>query len=455
MLAGGAIEKSTSGMVPRRRSLPELAARKPSLDEKPRPRKIAKNPPLPDLPDLALSRRTGLATAGGFTTSSADRELPDLARCGGTGLSTAGGVIALSETLPDLALRRGIGLATAGGFTASSADRTLPGLAFCRGTRLATAGGFTASSADRTLPDLALGRGTDLATAGGFTAPSAQRPDERHTVVLSTGVRVDVSQSFCELHNPAVLRKTLPAWMVVVRPVADRVEPEDVAEHFCPPRLLPHCQKHGLKGKQSIDQLLGHDLMVREVQERCARHLVLAQVQYLLTCPPCTLFSSLMASNWTRISLARKMSRVREGFELFQFAYYTCHLQRLGGRFYVLEHPYRSQGFVQDAIKSLQEPPNPGRVAVFDQCMFGLVSPRGVPVQKRTKLLTNCESIYTMFHGVYCAGAHEHDVCQGSQQGQRVSVHCQRYPPQMMVAIAQAIANSKAKPAKQHKRTQA
>ena len=292
------------------------------------------------------------------------------------------------------------------------------------------------------LPDLALCRGTGLSTAVGFT--SGNRTDERHTVVLSTGVEVDVSQSFCDLHNPAVLQKKLPPWMVAISHDADRVEPEDVAEHFCPPRLLPHCQKHGLTGKQSIDQLLGHDLMLRKVQEMCARHLVRAQVQYLLTCPPCTLFSSLMASNWTRMSLARKMSRVREGFELFQFAYYTCHLQRLGGRSYVLEHPCRSQGFVQDAIKSLQEPPNPGKVAVFDQCMFGLVSPRGLPVQKRTRLVTNCKNIFERFHGVYCNGAHEHDVCHGSQLGQRVSVHCQRYPPLMMVAIAHAIANDRA-----------
>jgi hypothetical protein len=291
------------------------------------------------------------------------------------------------------------------------------------------------------LPDLALCRGTG-STAVGFT--SGNRKDEKHIVVLSTGVEVDVSQSFCDLHGPAVLQKKLPPWMVAISHIADRVEPEDVAEHFCPPRLLPHCQKHGLTGKQSIDQLLGHDLMLRRVQEMCARHLVRAQVQYLLTCPPCTLFSSLMASNWTRMSLARKMSRVREGFELFQFAYYTCHLQRLGGRSYVLEHPSRSQGLLQDAIKSLQEPPNPGKVAVFDQCMFGLVSPRGLPVQKRTKLVTNCEKIFETFHGVYCDGAHEHDVCQGSQLGQRVSVHCQRYPPLMMVAIAQAIANDRA-----------
>ena len=80
-----------------------------------------------------------------------------------------------------------------------------------------------------------------------------------------------------------------------------------------------------------------------------------------------------------------------------------------------------------------------GHFCTFDQCRFGLLSPAGQPVRKRTILYTNCRAIIDKFDGVYCTQDHTHDTIQGSQNGKKVSAHCAIYPPALCKALAEAV----------------
>lgn len=74
---------------------------------------------------------------------------------------------------------------------------------------------------------------------------------------------------------------------------------------------------------------------------------------------------------------------------------------------------------------------------VFDMCLFGLRSPNGVPIQKRTCFLTNSLHVYRRFNGQFCKGHHsKHERIQGSQEGIRLSTWCQYYPKELCEAIA-------------------
>ena len=72
----------------------------------------------------------------------------------------------------------------------------------------------------------------------------------------------------------------------------------------------------------------------------------------------------------------------------------------------------------------------------FDQCRFGLKAPNGQPIQKPTRLLSNMPSIAQAFNGAKCMCTVPHVQVQGSMYGRRLSTWAQRYPPDMVAALA-------------------
>ena len=81
-------------------------------------------------------------------------------------------------------------------------------------------------------------------------------------------------------------------------------------------------------------------------------------------------------------------------------------------------------------------------IATFDQCCFGLKSPSGKAMQKRTKLLTNMRSLYDALNGNFCQGLHEHEPIQGSENGIRRSQHAQTYPDGLVNTICEVVLKS-------------
>ena len=85
----------------------------------------------------------------------------------------------------------------------------------------------------------------------------------------------------------------------------------------------------------------------------------------------------------------------------------------------------------------------PARVALFDQCVFGLRSKGDrIAMKKTARFLTNMPQVRTVF--VYlrrCDKSHIHCSIQGSEGGEKRSVWAQRYPAAMcdeLVASFQA-----------------
>ena len=79
-------------------------------------------------------------------------------------------------------------------------------------------------------------------------------------------------------------------------------------------------------------------------------------------------------------------------------------------------------------------------VATFDQCQFGLTSPvNKIPMQKRTKILTNCKKIHAALDGVLCDHSHQHQPIQGAEGGVKRSQFAQCYPDPLVHTLCKAM----------------
>ena len=77
---------------------------------------------------------------------------------------------------------------------------------------------------------------------------------------------------------------------------------------------------------------------------------------------------------------------------------------------------------------------------MFDQCRFGLVSKEsGMPMRKKTAILTNCPAVYRAFHNQMCNCLCEHPVVQGEDGGEKRSAFAAKYPSDMVQAVAEAV----------------
>lgn len=102
---------------------------------------------------------------------------------------------------------------------------------------------------------------------------------------------------------------------------------------------------------------------------------------------------------------------------------------------------FKSLCIAATEVKSVEAHPTV-RVAMFDQCQFGLVSPQGRPMQKRTKVLTNSVEIFESLNGKFCCKTHQHEQIQGSEDGIKRSQWAQVYPDAMVTTICEAVLRS-------------
>ena len=72
-------------------------------------------------------------------------------------------------------------------------------------------------------------------------------------------------------------------------------------EIFCPQRVGPLVRERGYRSSKSIDLKTGWDLNDDNVQRQLFIDLVRERPYFVLLSPPCTYFSNLMFSNWSRM----------------------------------------------------------------------------------------------------------------------------------------------------------
>ena len=241
-------------------------------------------------------------------------------------------------------------------------------------------------------------------------------------VFLSTGRVVDVQQPLAKVLCPDLLTSVKPDFLVPLTKQA-----RNHASSIDASQILAICCVT-VPGTMALDLKTGWDLLQPQVRRRAYQ--LLRSAGFLLASPPCTLYSCLMYSNWGRMSIASRAARTFAGVELLQWSMWFLHLAKYSDLPFVFEHPSTAASLSLTYVKSLAEN---CYVATFDQCQFGLVSPTGVPVQKRTVFITNKASVYARFANVFCKGEHKHVSCQG------ISKHCEVYPPALVEALLESM----------------
>jgi hypothetical protein len=214
-------------------------------------------------------------------------------------------------------------------------------------------------------------------------------------LLLSTGAVVNLKRSIDKVVRKDIMSTQMPSFC---SPLPKQSRPNGPLLAICCRTL----------GGDVFDVKDGADLLSQE--SRLLSYAKLRVARALFCSPPCTLFSSLMNTNWPRMSLAKRRARASDGLELVQLSFWYCDLMDSAGRPYCFEAPHRARSIGLDYATALR---SRGYLACFDQCQFGLVCPKGIPIRKRTYFLTNSRKIWERFDGVYCDGKHDHVRCEG------------------------------------------
>ncbi len=135
----------------------------------------------------------------------------------------------------------------------------------------------------------------------------------------------------------------------------------------------------------------------------------------------------------------RRVADLTRAICMLDFATWAIRYQMSNGRGFVLEHPARARSWSWASVTKLLAEDAQVKTVTFDQCEVGLVSKSGVPLKKRTRFLTNMNEVICAFENKQCSGLHDHMVVQGTEQGERVSTHAQRYPVKMCQLLAKCI----------------
>ena len=121
---------------------------------------------------------------------------------------------------------------------------------------------------------------------------------------------------------------------------------------------------------------------------------------------------------------------------LLNFGVEICNTVAKYGGFYLFEHPWTSKAWAEPRVRRLLEQEET-LLAKNDQCMFRLVSRRGVRHKKPTGWMTNHEGIANALSRV-CDHSHEHEHVLGSGPGGSKSTLSQEYPQELVDTVLKA-----------------
>ena len=274
----------------------------------------------------------------------------------------------------------------------------------------------------------------------------------------------------------------------------------DLWEVFSIPRLGPVIRKMGGQSLRSYDLAHYWDLSEDRYMRLMIQDFGLLKPKFIFLSPPCRYLSPLMHSNWPRMrNYQKKIMSLTEGLHHLDLSMWVAGFQISQGALFALEHPDASLAWSRKSVTLLcfvfyfvtlryhvfwcwfgkiqslnfwiisiismkkagafEIPPSglhsfapfPASskvmkilehpdcfLAQFDQCMFGLKSPNGTPMRKRTKILTNC-SQFRILDQQFCDQSHQHVQIQGSENGVRRSQFAQNYPDTLVATLCQFI----------------
>ena len=214
-------------------------------------------------------------------------------------------------------------------------------------------------------------------------------------------------------------------------PVIDLTQGRDEQKHdfmevYSPPRVAPVLRRRFRRAYLSIDIETGYDLTRFDVRRSVVQLLQTHRPIFLMLSPPCTMFSKLQNCNIKRMDPSVRQRRLEEATLHLDFAMLLARLQAAHGRYYCFEHPHGASSWQCPSVQALLE--SGARKTVFDQCRFNLRHPvNGMPMRKRTALLSNAPSVAELFSDRMCACDQPHHAIQGPCLGVALSRLCQVY----------------------------
>ena len=212
---------------------------------------------------------------------------------------------------------------------------------------------------------------------------------------------------------------------------------QDVAEFYSPSRVLTTTRRLGLRGCLSLDILTGWDFRLESTRKLSMDLLSRLCLCFLVLSPPCTIFSELQRLwNIKRMTIEVFTAKWQEGILYLTHSMNCARIQHDNHKVFVFEHPARASSWRTPEVMAIAALPGVHTID-FDQCMLGLVSHvHMLPHRKRTRLLTNSETVSKLFAPFQCDRGHVHQIIQGSEGGIRRSVWAQHYPALMVELLA-------------------
>ena len=217
----------------------------------------------------------------------------------------------------------------------------------------------------------------------------------------------------------------------------DGTQPVDVLEVFGR-TVSAIASRRGLSSCP-FDLKVGKDLSQLEMRSEVFRTIEQRHPKLLVTSPPCTMYSKLQRLwNVKKMSPEEYNRRKAIADEYLQFSHTCNKVQHNAGRSFAHEHPAGASSWKEDSTRAVVTLPGTYN-ALFDQCQFGLTSPRGTPLKKKTRILCNNAQLFNALHGCNCRrGSHTHTRIMGSEDGHRLSTWSENYPPALCNALLDA-----------------
>ena len=189
-------------------------------------------------------------------------------------------------------------------------------------------------------------------------------------------------------------------------------------------------------GFLSFDILNGWNFDNEDVVQISLDILRLQTVYFCYMSPPCTMFSELQRL-WNYKRLGTEKWKIRWGIAVsyIDHCMAAALIQIEKRQFFMFEHPHRASSWKLPSVNRIL-----GLTGVFcvsfDMCSFGMCSPLGEPIRKRTKIMTNHAGLAAALQGHQCSRDHTHKHIEGSQLGHSLSRWCQIYPPDLVSLLA-------------------
>ena len=213
-----------------------------------------------------------------------------------------------------------------------------------------------------------------------------------------------------------------------------------IAEICNPGRFRKFADAYGLRSSAVFDIELGWDLLCPKAQRHVVQYVQSEKPGLILLAPPCTKFSSLQALSFSRTYASEQhfnkhVIELRKARQLLKLCATICQLCHQQGSTYVFEHPWAASSWNEPCLRALLRRGD-SYLARTDQCMFGLRSPSGEAMRKRSGFLTNSLDLAEYLNKT-CPGTHKHELVIGSDpySGKSRSVLAQRYPDQLVRGV--------------------